>query len=82
MIQQGLQQADAVAEPAEHGALADLGRGGDGVHGQPLDAVLVGEPRGCCEQPGAIPYGIGAQSGFLADRGQREDVSLGHVHRR
>ena len=50
LVEQHQHQAGAAAEAAEQGALADAGRGGDGIHGDRVGAVFIDQPTGGVEQ--------------------------------
>ncbi len=58
----GVQQRDTqpglVTEPAEQGALAHPGLGGDLVHGHPVDPTLGEQPGGHFEDLGPVAHGI------------------------
>ncbi|MFE0359857.1 hypothetical protein [Streptomyces griseoaurantiacus] len=68
MLQQGLQQTHAVAEPPKEGALADTCRGGHRFHGEVLQPVLPHYRCRGVEQAGVIAYRVRAQPSAVLAR--------------
>lgn len=74
MVEEGHEQARAVTEAAEDGALADTGRGGDLLHGDGVGAARRDESRGSLQQPGPVAGGVGAQAGLVVAEAQLQQL--------